>query len=66
MDEDGNKQLSKDELQQGLTESGFEFEDGELDEIMTKLDTDGSGGISIDEFITAVRVIFFLIQFFTV
>lgn len=56
MDEDGNKQLSKEELTDGLTEAGLELNEGEIDEIMTKLDADGSGGIDLTEFITAVRV----------
>lgn len=57
MDEDGNKQLSKEELTEGLTEFGFEISEEEIDEIMEKLDTDESGGISLDEFIVAIRVI---------
>ncbi|XP_034947162.1 calcyphosin-like protein [Chelonus insularis] len=55
MDDDGNKQLSKEELANGLKEIGFELEDGELDEIMSKLDTDGSGSIDLTEFLVAVR-----------
>ncbi|XP_063989373.1 calcyphosin-like protein isoform X2 [Diachasmimorpha longicaudata] len=55
MDEDGNKQLSKEELIEGLGEMGFELNEGEIDEIMSKLDVDGNGSIDLTEFITAVR-----------
>ncbi|XP_011312409.1 calcyphosin-like protein isoform X2 [Fopius arisanus] len=55
MDEDGNKQLSKEELTDGLTEVGFELDEGEIDELMSKLDGDGNGSIDLTEFIAAVR-----------
>lgn len=56
MDDDGNKQLSKEELTDGLTELGLDMAENEIDEIMSKLDADDSGGISLTEFIVAVRV----------
>ncbi|CAD6237047.1 GSCOCG00002111001-RA-CDS [Cotesia congregata] len=55
MDEDGNKQLSKEELIEGFEAMGFEFEEEEVDEIISKLDTDESGTIDLTEFITAIR-----------
>lgn len=61
MDEDGNKQLSKEELIEGFEAMGFEFEEEEVDEIISKLDTDESGTIDLTEFITAIRVRFLLI-----
>ena len=56
MDEDGNKQLSQDELSEGLKECGLELSSDEIVEMFTKLDLDGSGGINVEEFIVAVRV----------
>ncbi|XP_008208878.1 calcyphosin-like protein isoform X2 [Nasonia vitripennis] len=55
MDEDGNKQLSQDELSEGLKECGLELSDEEITEMFNKLDADGSGGVNIEEFIVAVR-----------
>ncbi|KAK0073573.1 hypothetical protein PV326_013280 [Microctonus aethiopoides] len=55
LDDDGNKQLSKEELTDGLAELGLDMAENEIDEIMSKLDTDDSGGISLTEFIVAVR-----------
>lgn len=56
MDDDGNKQLSQQELLDGLRESNFDLSDDEIAEIFTKLDTDGSGGVDLTEFIAAIRV----------
>ena len=58
MDEDGNKQLSLEELTEGLHESDFDITDDEIKEIFDELDTDGSGSIDLTEFITALRVSF--------
>ncbi|XP_014211669.1 calcyphosin-like protein isoform X2 [Copidosoma floridanum] len=55
MDEDGNKQLSKDELKRGLEECGLELSDDEVDAMFEKLDADSSGGVNVEEFIVAVR-----------
>lgn len=59
MDEDGNKQINQVELTDGLSECGLELSDDEIAELFEKLDVDDSGGISIEEFITAVRVSYF-------
>ena len=56
MDEDGNKQLNQAELTEGLRECGLEMSDDDIADLFSKLDADGSGGVNIDEFITAVRV----------
>lgn len=58
MDEDGNKQLTKEELVEGFEAMNFEFEDEEIDQMIAKLDTDESGTIDLNEFITAIRVSF--------
>lgn len=56
MDDDGNKQLNLEEFTNGLKESGLDISDDEINEIFQKLDTDGNGNLSVDEFIVAVRV----------
>lgn len=56
MDDDGNKQLNLEEFTNGLRESGLDISDDEINEIFQKLDTDGNGNLSVDEFIVAVRV----------
>lgn len=56
MDEDGNKQLNIEEFILGLEESGLDLTKDEITEIFEKIDTDNNGGISIDEFLVAVRV----------
>lgn len=55
LDNDGNKQLNKEELTEGLAEYGLKLSEEEINVIMEKLDTDGSGEISLDEFIVAIR-----------
>lgn len=66
MDEDGNKQLSLEELSDGLEECGLDLSSEEISEMFQKLDADGSGNISVDEFIVAVRVssAYFITTFF--
>jgi len=55
LDDDGNKQLSQEELVDGLRESNFDLTDDEINEIFTRMDADGSGGIDLTEFIVAIR-----------
>lgn len=56
MDDDGNKQLSLEELTTGIRETGLDLSDSEIAEIFKALDVDGSGGINVTEFLVAIRV----------
>ena len=58
MDEDGNKLLNLEEFMLGLKETGLIITQEEASEIFTKIDTDNDGGISINEFLVAIRVYF--------
>lgn len=53
MDENNDGVLSKQELRQGLINSGKMFSDDEIDEIFAKIDIDGSGTISYSEYMAA-------------
>lgn len=57
MDDDGNKQLNEEEFVKGLHDQGLEISEEEAKEIFERFDADGSGGINVDEFIVALRVI---------
>jgi len=55
-DEDGNGVLSRDELLKGITKYNSRFGDCallDIDEMIKRIDIDGSGTIDIKEFITA-------------
>jgi len=54
LDKDKNQQLSKDELQQGLKDSGFTLSDKEFEELFKKLDADNNGQISYSEYLAGV------------
>ncbi|XP_046744164.1 calcyphosin-like protein isoform X1 [Diprion similis] len=55
MDDDGNKQLSLEELSNGIRETGLDLSDAEIAEMFKALDTDGSGGVNVTEFLVVVR-----------
>ncbi|XP_050307375.1 calcyphosin-like protein [Anthonomus grandis grandis] len=55
MDEDGNKNLNKEEFTLGLREIGLEVTDEEINEMFTKFDTDGSGSVNLNEFLVHIR-----------
>lgn len=57
MDEDGNKQLNYEEFVTGLREAGMEVTDEEVQELFQEFDADNSGGINLEEFFVAIRVI---------
>jgi len=54
-DDNGNKQLDKGEFKKGLQDYGLRLTNGEVDLIFKEYDKDGSGSISFDEFLTALR-----------
>ncbi|CAH0749491.1 unnamed protein product [Diatraea saccharalis] len=55
MDDDGSKQLNKEEFINGLKETGLELSNDDAEELFKKFDTDNSGSISLDEFIRQIR-----------
>jgi Ca2+-binding EF-hand superfamily protein len=55
MDNNGDKRLSKDELEWGLRDLGVTFNKAELDELFSILDRDGSGGVDFDELLRTLR-----------
>jgi len=54
-DDNGNKQLDKEEFKKGLQDYGLRLTKGEVDLIFQKYDVSGDGMISFDEFLTALR-----------
>ena len=50
MDKDNNGAVSRDELSQALRMSDVPLEEDDIDRVMSALDTDGSGDISLAEF----------------
>jgi Ca2+-binding EF-hand superfamily protein len=55
MDDNGNRNLDKYELQNGLHTYGLKFTSQQMDELMQFFDRDGNGQISITEFQRALR-----------
>ena len=55
-DDNGDKRLSKEELISGLRDYGVNMNKSETDELFQYFDKDGSGSISFDEFLVALRV----------
>ena len=56
MDDDGSKNLGYDEFRKGIEETGLELSEDGYKEMFAKFDKDGSGRLSIDEFLFSVRV----------
>lgn len=54
-DRDGNRQLSKDELRDGLAGWGLRTTPFEMDTLMRHFDRDKSGQITVDEFVKGIR-----------
>lgn len=48
--------LDREELKNGLQEYGLSMSKDEQDQLFTHFDKDGSGSISFDEFLLALRV----------
>ena len=55
MDDDGSKSLNRYELQNGLNTYGIFPSQVEMDDLLVFFDADGSGQISLSEFVRAVR-----------
>eukprot|EP00993_Chasmostoma_nieuportense_P000713 NODE_1656_length_1423_cov_26.699846_g1572_i0.p1 GENE.NODE_1656_length_1423_cov_26.699846_g1572_i0~~NODE_1656_length_1423_cov_26.699846_g1572_i0.p1 ORF type:complete len:411 (-),score=91.18 NODE_1656_length_1423_cov_26.699846_g1572_i0:48-1280(-) len=55
MDDNGNRKLDRYELMNGLQTYGLNFTPSEMDDIMNYFDTDGSGTITITEFVRTLR-----------
>ncbi|CAK1552874.1 unnamed protein product [Leptosia nina] len=55
MDDDGSKQLNKEEFINGIKEAGLELSNSDAEELFVRFDTDKSGSISLDEFLVKIR-----------
>eukprot|EP00993_Chasmostoma_nieuportense_P000132 NODE_111_length_3104_cov_31.401747_g104_i0.p1 GENE.NODE_111_length_3104_cov_31.401747_g104_i0~~NODE_111_length_3104_cov_31.401747_g104_i0.p1 ORF type:complete len:998 (+),score=309.42 NODE_111_length_3104_cov_31.401747_g104_i0:59-2995(+) len=55
MDDNGNRQLDRRELQSGLQTYGIDLTPTEMDEVMRFFDEDRSAGVSVTEFCSALR-----------
>eukprot|EP01064_Diplonema_japonicum_P034639 TRINITY_DN7249_c0_g1_i2.p1 TRINITY_DN7249_c0_g1~~TRINITY_DN7249_c0_g1_i2.p1 ORF type:complete len:296 (+),score=53.66 TRINITY_DN7249_c0_g1_i2:321-1208(+) len=55
MDDNGNRNLDKIELVEGLAHYGVQLTDDEASIVFTSFDTDNSGGISVKEFLVGIR-----------
>ncbi|VDM03693.1 unnamed protein product [Schistocephalus solidus] len=55
MDDDSNRQLSKEEFTKGCNDFGCHLSPDEVDKLFADIDTDKSGCIAFDEFLRALR-----------
>jgi len=55
MDQDGNNTLDEHELREGLEMYGVHIADSEIDRLVKHFDKDGSGRITIEEFLRGLR-----------
>nr|ACH48219.1 EF-hand protein-like protein [Cyriopagopus schmidti] len=55
MDDNRDKKLNLEEMKLGLQEYGADIQPSEVESLFKELDRDGSGSISFDEFLRAVR-----------
>ena len=65
IDDDRSKQLSYEEFRKGIHDTGLVMEEEGYREMFTLFDKDGSGQVSIDEFLYSVRVSCQFKQFFS-
>lgn len=57
MDDDGSKTLDMREFRDGLRDYGLrELDEQTISDVFRELDKDGSGKLSYDEFLVAIRV----------
>lgn len=56
IDDDRSKQLSYEEFRKGIHDTGLVMEEEGYREMFNMFDKDGSGQVSIDEFLYSVRV----------
>ena len=60
MDDDGNRKLSMEEFQKGVSEYGLQFSKPEIAELFRVIDIDNNGSIDYEEFLRRLRVSFFI------
>lgn len=56
MDDNRDRKLNAEELKLGLDEFGASMDATQVGELFKEIDKDGSGNISLEEFLRAVRV----------
>lgn len=56
IDDDGNKQLSKEEFTKGCHDFKVDLTKEEIDQVFAEIDRDGSNTLNFDEFLEALRV----------
>ena len=55
-DDDGNKQLNWEEFKKGMHDYGVDLSPNDANALFAQFDRDGSGSISFDELLRALRV----------
>ncbi len=60
MDDDGNRQLNLVEFKKGIKETGLNLTDLQISQLFSLFDRDRNGSIDFDEFLTTLRVGFFV------
>ena len=63
MDDDGSKCLNFEEFAKGIRETGLDCTDEDARVMFEHFDKDGSGTVNIDEFLMAIRVSRFALNY---